>query len=63
MGDESDVSYLLETHKPRIVVDQDGGEPLLSFVNRWTVPHSFQWVGSFVEKKHSHPKLPLWVHH
>ena len=26
MGNEGDVSYLLKTHKPRIVVDEDGGE-------------------------------------
>ena len=26
MGDESDISYLLKTHKTRVVVDEDGGE-------------------------------------
>ena len=30
MGDTSDISSLLARHKPRIVVDEDGGELLLS---------------------------------
>ena len=30
MGDVSDISSLLAIHKPRIVVDEDGGKLLLS---------------------------------
>lgn len=30
MGDDSDISSLLAMHKPRIVLDEDGGETLLS---------------------------------
>ena len=30
MGDVSDISSLLVTHKPRIIVGEDGGDLLLS---------------------------------
>lgn len=50
MGHESSVSYLLKTHKPRIVVDKDGGELLLSFIVWWTIPHLFL-VGSIICRK------------
>ena len=46
MGNQGDVSYLLKTHKPRILVDEDGGEvppsltvrgSLLIFLVGWIV--------------------------
>ena len=62
MGDENDISYLLKTHKPRIVVDEHGGESAkcYHFLDRASFS---QWVESFAGRTRSHPRLPRWIRH
>ena len=62
MGDASDISSLLARHKPRIIVDDEGGELLLSLPICRIVPHFSQWRGLFVERRSS-PRLPRCIHH
>ena len=62
MGDENDISYLLKTHNPRIVVDEHGGESAkcYHFLDRASFS---QWVESFAGRTRSHPRLPRWIRH
>ena len=58
MGDTSNISSLLAARKPRIIVDEDGGELLLSLSFAGSCLIFNQLRGSFAERMRSRPKLP-----